>query len=102
MQLIIEEGGDCFQNFLLAAARRTLPSRHKQPREATLPDPAHIRDWTYNDILHFSGKLKEEWRQVCLEEISALKKRSVFELVALPNGFKPIRNRWVFDIKSDG
>ena len=34
--------------------------------------------------------------------ISALKKCSVFELVALPNGFKPIRNRWVFDIKSDG
>ena len=30
LQLIIEEGGDCFQNFLLAAARRTLPSRHKQ------------------------------------------------------------------------
>ena len=102
LQLIIEEGGDCFQNFLLAAARRTLPSRHKQPRKATLPDPAHICDWTYNDILCFSGKLKEEWRQVCLEEISALKKRSVFELVALPNGFKPIRNRGVFDIKSDG
>ena len=102
LQLIIEEGGDCFQNFLLTAARRTLPSRHKQPREATLPDPAHICDWTYNDILHFSGKLKEEWRQACIEEISALKKRSVFELVTLPNGFKPIRNRWVFDIKSDG
>ena len=66
LQLIIEEGGDCFQNFLLAAARRTLPSWHKQPREATLPNPAHIRDWTYNDILRFSGKLKEEWRQACL------------------------------------
>ena len=87
---------------MTAAARRTLPSRHKQPRESTLPDPAHIHDWTYNDILHFSGKPKEEWRQVCIEEISTLKKRSVFELVALPNGFKPIRNRWVFDIKSDG
>ena len=47
LQLIIEEGGDCFQDFLLAAARRTLPSRHKQPREATLPDPVHIHDWTY-------------------------------------------------------
>ena len=102
LQLIIEEGGDCFQNFLLAAARRTLPFRHQQSREATLPDPAHICDWTYNDILHFSGKLKEEWRQACLEEISTLKKRSIFELVTLPNGFKPIRNRWVFDIKSDG
>ena len=87
---------------MLAAARRTLPSRHKQPKEATLPDPAHIHDWTYNDILRFSGKLKEEWRQACLEEISTLKKRSVFELVTLPNGFKPIRNRWVFNIKSDG
>ena len=69
LQLIIEEGGDCFQNILLAAARRTLPSRHKQPREAALPDPVHIHDWTYNDILCFSGKLKEEWRQTCIEEI---------------------------------
>jgi hypothetical protein len=31
-----------------------------------------------------------------------LKQRKVFELVELPKGAKPIKNRWVFAIKSDG
>ena len=56
----------------------------------------------YKDILCFPGKHQEEWRQACQEEISALKNRSVFQLVKLPKGKKAIRCRWVFDIKSDG
>jgi hypothetical protein len=101
--LVTEEGGEYLMNFLLAqAARRTPSSGNQHSSEVELPDPAHIREWGYHDILRFPGKLKEEWRQACLEEISALKKRSVFELVKLPKGKKAIRNRWVFDIKSDG
>jgi hypothetical protein len=45
---------------------------------------------------------QEEWRRACLEEIDALRKRDVFELVELPKGRKAIRGRWVFDVKSDG
>ena len=67
-----------------------------------LPDPSHIREWTYQDILCFPGKLKEEWRQCCLNELSALKEHKVFDLVSLPEGKKAIRNRWVFDIEPDG
>ena len=104
LELLLEEGGDSLQNFLLAAARRTPPTlKGKTIKwETELPDPSHIREWTYQDILHFPGKLKEEWRQCCLDELSVLKECKVFDLVSLPEGKKAIRNRWVFDIKPDG
>ena len=69
--------------------------------ETELPDPTYIREWVYKDILWFPGKLKEEWRQACLNELSVLKEWQVFELVPLPKGKKPIKNRWVFNIKAD-
>jgi hypothetical protein len=122
IKLITEEGGDNLQNFLLAAARRNpmdtahdlvqdqldkMHKRNKRTRppvkgEVELPDPSHIREWTYRDILRFPGKQKEEWRHACIDELSTLKERQVFELVDLPKGKKAIRNRWVFDIKPDG
>ena len=101
-KLITEEGGESLINFLLMAARRTPSSSHQQASETELPDPMNICEWRYKDILYFPGKLKEEWRQACTEEISTLRKFSVFELVTLSKGKKAIRNRWVFDIKSDG
>ena len=45
---------------------------------------------------------RKEWIKACLEEIEALKRRKVFELTLLPSGRKTIKNRWVFDLKSDG
>ena len=98
LQLITEEGGDSLQNFLLCAAKRyTLPPNKG---ETKLPDPVYIYEWTYKDILCFPGKLKEEWRQACLNELSTLKEWQVFKLVPLPKGKKPIRKRWVFKISS--
>ena len=101
-KLITEEGGESLMKFLLMAARRTPSSSHQQASKTELLDPMNICEWGYKDILYFPGKLKDKWRQACIEEISALKKCSVFELVALPKGRKAIRNRWVFDIKPDG
>ena len=104
LDLLLEEGGDSLHNFLLASAKRSPPTLNGKTikGEIELPDPSHIREWTYRDILHFPGKLKEEWRQCCLNELSTLKERKVFDLVSLPEGKKAIRNRWVFDIKPDG
>ena len=34
--------------------------------------------------------------------MEALRKREVYELVQRPRGHKVIKNRWVFDIKTDG
>ena len=89
---------------MLAAAKRSPPTLNGKiiKGEIELPDPSYIREWMYQDILRFPGKLKEEWRQCCLNELSTLKEHKVFDLVSLPEGKKAVRNRWVFDIKPDG
>ena len=38
----------------------------------------------------------------CREELEALRKRNVYELVDRPKGRKVTKNRWVFDVKTDG
>jgi hypothetical protein len=43
-----------------------------------------------------------EWKKACYEELESLQQRHVFELTELPLGCKAIKNRWVFNIKSDG
>src|ERR1700744_5961587 len=45
---------------------------------------------------------QEEWCAACREELESLRKCKVYELVDPPKGRKVIKNRWVFDIKSDG
>ena len=39
---------------------------------------------------------------MCSEELDSLCRCKVFELVDPPKGRKVIKNRWVFDLKSDG
>ena len=81
--------------------KRTAPTGHKASSKPELPDSMYICEWVYKDILKFPEELRKEWRQCCLNEISTLKARDVFELVPLPKGKKAIGNRWVFDIKLD-
>ena len=45
---------------------------------------------------------QKEWKATCCEELKSLRKWNIFELMKLPPGRKAIKNRWVFDIKSDG
>jgi Reverse transcriptase (RNA-dependent DNA polymerase) len=47
-------------------------------------------------------KAQTEWKQACREELESLGRRKVFELVDPPRDRKIIKNRWVFDLKSDG
>ena len=42
------------------------------------------------------------WRLAFQEELNMLRKCKVFELVDRPRDHKVIKNRWVFDVKSDG
>jgi len=67
-----------------------------------LPDPANVREWTDRDLDRLPVDQQQEWRQAQLEELEALKKRNVYELTDLPPGRKTIKNRWTFDIKTDG
>jgi hypothetical protein len=91
---LAQEGGVKFQDYLLAKA---VP-----PYDLESPDTSNIREWTFRDILKMPSELQEEWKQVCREELASLRKRKVFELVDPPKGRKVIKNRWVFDLKSDG
>ncbi|KAL7281533.1 hypothetical protein ACG7TL_004850 [Trametes sanguinea] len=67
-----------------------------------LPDTSNVREWTYRDITRLPEAEQKEWKAACQEELEALRRRKVFELVDRPKGRKVIKNRWVFDVKSDG
>jgi hypothetical protein len=54
----------------------------------------------FRDIARMPEALQKEWYKACQEEIEVLRQRKVFELVDLPKGAKPIKNRWVFAVKS--
>ena len=88
---LAQEGGVEFVRYLLF--RAVLP-------ESTQVSP--IREWTYKDMMCLPEVQQKEWKTACQEELEALRKREVFELVDLPKGRKLIKNHWVFDQKTDG
>ncbi len=90
---LAQEGGVGLINYLLANA-----VADDQP----LSNTSSPREWTFCDILHMLSELQKEWKNACAEELESLRKRQVFELTELPLGRKAIRNRWVFDVKTDG
>jgi hypothetical protein len=96
--VMCQEGGAPLINFLLAHA---IPSESE--RDKSLPPAVtRIREWQYQDILQLPKAQKEEWKKACHEELESLRERRVFELTDLPKGRKVVKNRWVFDLKSDG
>src|SRR5258708_30005626 len=48
------------------------------------------------------SELQKEWKKACNKELESLRKQHVFELTELSHGRKVIKNRWVFDVKTDG
>jgi len=88
---VCQEGGVQLLSFLMAKAI--------SPIAATTTDP---KTWVYKDIARLPKLEQKEWRDSCFRELEALKKRDVFELVPRPTNRKVIKNRWVFDIKSNG
>ena len=90
---LCREGGVELINYLLMKA---------VPPVDDLPDTSNVREWTYRDITRLPPAEQKEWKAACQEELEALRRRKVFELVDRPKGRKVIKNRWVFDVKSDG
>ena len=74
------------------------------PHYDELPDLMNVQDWMTKDISKLSAKDQCAWCKAQFEELEALKKCNVYELQVadLPPGHKAIKNRWVFDLKSDG
>jgi hypothetical protein len=86
------EGGTQAINFLLAKA--VSPT-------AQAPIQKSPKEWSYHDLAHLNPQELELWRTACNEELDTLKKQNIFELVDRPTDRKTIKNRWVFNIKSD-
>ena len=57
---------------------------------------------TYRDIARLPKAEQSEWRKACEDELEALRRRKVFEIVDRPQGTNVVKNRWVFNVKSDG
>jgi hypothetical protein len=87
------EGGVQFLNHLLTKA--VLP-------DSESPDSANVHKWTFKDIHKMPSDTQKEWKAACHKELESLHRRNIFELVDPPKDCKIIRNRWVFDLKSDG
>ena len=85
---LCRDGGVQLQKFLLSKAV-SLPAKEKSPKEMQ-----------FRDILQ--NPEADLWKQACAEEMEALKRRKVWEMVERPRGRKVIKNRWVFDVKTDG
>lgn len=90
---LCREGGVGLIKYLLMKA--IPPIKEDRPSK-------NVREWTYKDINCLPPDERKEWLRACEEELEALRRHEVFELVDLPEGFKVLKNRWVFDEKSDG
>jgi transposase InsO family protein len=86
-------GGGPLLNYLLLKAVAPVESA---------PNRSKIREWNFRDIARLPKAEQEEWISACQDELKALNGRGVFQLVDPPQGRKVIRNRWVFDVKTDG
>jgi len=83
------EGGNMLIVKLLVLAVPTSDSQHNVPTH-------------YKDIACLPVQQQLQWRAACREELEALQKRQVYELVNLPLNCKVIGNRWVLNQKMDG
>src|SRR5258708_9145734 len=54
------------------------------------------------DIARLPEVEQKEWQNAYRQELEALRRRDVYELVPRPKDRKVIKNRWVFDVKTDG
>jgi hypothetical protein len=84
VEALLREGGVKLNNFLFKLANK-------------IQTPVQFRD-----LNQLPAEMRKKWIDACLEELKALQKRGVYELVDLPKGRRTIKNRWVFNEKSDG
>ena len=91
VQKMCEEGGANLVCFLMGKALTTQD-----------PQTENVRNWSYKDIACLPQAEQKLWRLACHEELDVLHKCKVFELIDHPRDWKVIKNRWVFDVKSDG
>ena len=72
---LVQEGGVELVRYLLAKAVLLTEST---------AESTPIREWTYKDIMHMPEAQQREWKAACCEELEALRRHEVLELVNLP------------------
>jgi len=80
-------------NTLLAAA---------VPPGSEIPDTRNIHEWSFKDIMRMPSAQQKDWIDACCQELDSLQERRVYDLVNPPQGQRVIKNRWVFNQKTDG
>ena len=78
---ISQEGDAKLIYYLLSAA--------VQPSDRAggdLPSVSNVREWHYQDLMHFPEAAQKEWKAACYKEMESLDKRDVFELTNLLKG----------------
>jgi hypothetical protein len=90
LESLVKEGGNKSIHYLLAQA----VDIKKNPRELQYRNILQLKD--------SNPKSFQEWQIAVEAEIKALNDRNVWELVNLPQNRKPIKCRWVYDIKTNG
>jgi Reverse transcriptase (RNA-dependent DNA polymerase) len=93
LSALVEQGGVEFLNHLLAKAVSS---------DSESLDASNVREWSFKDIMRMSPAQQKEWKVACKQELDSLRARDVYDIVDPPPGRKIIKNRWVFDVKSDG
>ena len=88
LETIVKEGGNKSIHYLLAQA----VDIEKNPREIQYRMILRLKD--------SNPKSFQEWQTAMEAEIKALNDQDVWELVDLPQNRKPIKCRWVYDIKT--
>src|SRR5258707_6625830 len=89
LETLLKQDGNKFTQFLLAQAI----TMEKNPKEMQ-----------FRDILVIKGRdpiAFKEWWKAMEAEIQALNDRDVWELMDLPPDRKPIKCRWVYDVKTN-
>ena len=93
LSYLAKHGGVRNLNALLAAA--VTPG-------SEIPDTRNIREWSFRDIKCMPLAQQKDWIEACCQELHSLQERKVYDLVNPLQGRRVIKNRWVFDLKTDG
>ncbi|OMO51796.1 Reverse transcriptase, RNA-dependent DNA polymerase [Corchorus capsularis] len=84
---------------LRRSARGNIPStKYPSSEFVLLTDDGEPE--SFRDVQSTSDK--QRWLEAMQEEMDSLQKNGTYELVELPKGKRPLKNKWVFKLKKDG
>jgi len=93
LSYLAKHGGVRNLNTLLAAA---------VPPGSEIPDTCNICKWSFKDIMRMPSAQQKDWIDACRQELDSLQEHRVYDLVNPPQSRRVIKNRWVFNQKTDG